>query len=65
MAVYNVVVPVVMNVAEESPGDAYRRAANALMSAGFEPLDECGLPEHEAQPIMPPFEAEAGTVPDL
>ncbi len=63
--VYNVVVPVVANVAEYTPADAYRRLENALRAAGFEPMVETGLPDHDPQGIGPPFEAEAGTVADL
>lgn len=63
--VYNVAVPVVANVMEDSPENAYHRLANALRAAGFDVLDESGLPGHESQPLMPPFEAEAGTVADL
>lgn len=59
MKVWNVSVPVVANVMEVDADEAYRRLANALRAAGFEPLDD--LPSA----LTPPFEAEAGTEADL
>ena len=64
-AVFNVVIPVIANVAEETGPDAYHRLANAIRAAGFEVFEENGLPLHKSQPLLPPFEAEPGTVADL
>ena len=61
MPVFNVSVPVVALVSEETPEDAYRRMESVLRAAGFEPETAENLPG-DPHTVNPPFESEPGAV---